>query len=164
MLAFATPAPVLADDVSITVDINVTVAPSCSIASATPSLFLGELSQPGSATLSLSFSCNSHFQFILSSRNGGLKHHARMAVPPPFVSLVPYAVSYSIGTSRGILSGSCSSGSMTLGVSSCTGASNPDAAAINQAVSLSLTWGLQGQYPIAGHYRDTLTFSVSAGL
>ena len=164
VLASAAPVPALAQDASLTVDVNVAVAPSCSITSATPSLDLGELSKPGSASLSFSFSCNSHFQFILSSRHGGLRHYTRTPVSPPFVSLVPYAVSYSIGTSSGLLSGACSSSSMAQGASGCKGASNRDATAINQGVTLSLSWGLSGQYPVAGTYADTLTFSVSGGL
>ncbi len=163
-LVSAAPVRVLAWDDSFTLDVHVAVAPSCSIRSATPSLDLGELSRPGSAMVSLGFSCNSHFQFVLSSRHGGLKHHTRTAVPPPFVSLVPYAVSYAIGTSRGLLSGACSSASMAQGALICKGASSPDAAAINQTVTLSLSWGLSGQYPVAGAYSDTLSFSVSAGL
>lgn len=164
LLASAAPIPALAQDASFTVDIKVAVAPSCSITSTTPSLDLGELAKPGSATLSFGFSCNSHFQFALSSRQGGLRHHAGKPVPPPFVSLVPYAVSYSIGTSKGIVTGACSSSTMVQGASNCTGASSPDATAINQGVTLSLSWGLSGEYPVAGAYTDTLNFKVSAGL
>ena len=164
LVASASPGPALAQDASLTVDINVAVAPSCSITAATPAIYLGELSTGGAATLSFGFSCNSHFQFVLSSRHGGLRHQTWRPVPPPFVSLVPYAVSYSIGTSNGLLAGGCSSSTMLMGASNCTGASSPDASAINQGVTLSLSWGLSGQYPVAGIYTDTLNFSVSAGL
>jgi hypothetical protein len=153
-----------AQDSPLVVDVNVAVAPSCSITSATPSINLGELSKPGSAALSFGFSCNSHFQFVLSSRHGGLKNHTWTPVLPPFVSLVPYNVSYTIGTSSGDLVGACSSGHMVQGASACSGASSPDATAINQRASISFSWALSGQYPVAGYYHDTLNFSVSAGL
>ena len=164
LVVSAAPVPALAQDASLTIDVNVAVAPSCSITAATPAVYLGELSTAGSATLSFGFSCNSYFQFVLSSRHGGLRHHMWQPVPPPFVSLVPYAVSYSIGTSSGLLAGACSSSTMVLGASSCSGASSPDASAINQGVTLSLSWQLSGQYPVAGTYSDVLNFSVSAGL
>ena len=164
LLASAAPVPVLAQDASLAVDVNVAVAPSCSITAAAPAIYLGELTTPGSAMLSFAFSCNSYFQFVLSSRHGGVRHYTWQPVPLPFVSLVPYTVSYAIGTSSGILAGVCSSSSMARGASGCNGASSPDATAINQGVTLSLSWGLSGQYPVAGAYSDTLNFRVSAGL
>ena len=164
LAALAAPVPALAQDASLTVDVNVAVAPSCSITAATPAIYLGELSTPGSALLSFSFSCNSSFQFVLSSRHGGLRHYTWQPVASPFVSLVPYTVSYSIGTSSGILAGACSSSSMVQGVSRCGGASSPAASAINQIVTLSFSWGLSGQYPVAGIYSDTLNLRMSAGL
>lgn len=163
-LALAMPVFAFADDLPLVVDVNVAVAPSCSITNATPSINLGELSKPGSATLTIGFSCNSHFQFILSSRYGGLKHHTWTSVLPPFVSLVPYVVSYTLGTSDGVLVGACSSGNMVQGASACSGASSPDATAINQSVTISFSWALSGQYPVVGSYYDRLNFNVSAGL
>jgi len=163
-LALAMPVFAFAQDSPLVVDVNVAVAPSCSITSATPSINLGELSKPGSATLSFGFSCNSHFQFVLSSRHGGLKHHTWTSVLPPFVSLVPYIVSYTIGTSSSVLVGACSSGNMVQGASVCSGPSSPDATAINQEVTIGFSWALSGQYPVAGYYPDTLNFSVSSGL
>ena len=161
LVVSAAPVRPSAQDASVTVDVNVAVAPSCSITATTPAIYLGELSTAGSATLSFGFSCNSYFQFVLSSRHGGLRHYTWQPVPPPFVSLVPYAVSYSIGTSGGLLAGGCSSSTMLLGASRCAGASSPEASAINQGVTLTLSWGLSGQYPVAGTYTDTLNFRVS---
>ena len=141
-LALAMPGLAFAQDASLTLDVNVAVIPSCSITSTAPGIYLGELSKPGQATLSIQFSCNTHFRFALSSEQGGLRHYTQMPVNPPFVSLVPYVVSYTIGTGSGFLVGACSSSNMAQGASSCSGAPSPDATAINQSVTL----GFPGDY------------------
>jgi hypothetical protein len=163
-LTLVMPSVAYTQDASLVVDVNVAVAPSCSITPTARSVDLGELSRPGAVTLSVGFSCNSYFQFVLSSTHRGLKHFSWMPVRPPFVSLVPYAVSYTVGTSGGLLVGQCSSNKMVLGASTCRGASSPDATAIDQTATLVLSWGLTGQYPVAGVYHDTLNINVSAGL
>lgn len=154
-----------AQDTVTTIDVTTTIAPSCTISNTTSSLFLGELSRPGSATLSFAFSCNSNFSFVFSSQLGGLAHiFSRRQVAAPFVSLVPYNLSYSIGTDTGPIVGTCLSSTMVGGASTCLGASSPGAAATNQNVTLGFSWNLVNQYPIAGFYTDTLTFNINAGL
>ena len=147
-----------------TLDVSTAIAPACTISHTNQGLNFGELSQPGSATLSIAFSCNSNFSFAFSSRHGGLVTHTRVAVPSPFVSLVPYSLSYNIGTDHGFLVDVCLSSNMIGQASTCQGASALGAAAINQTVTLSFSWNLAGRYPVAGYYHDTLTFSVNAGL
>lgn len=154
----------LAQQQTATFDVSTTIAPACRISYTNSSLNFGELSQPGSANLSIPFSCNSNFSFVFSSRHGGLVTHTWTPVPSPFVSLVPYNLSYNIGTDQGFLVDTCSSSNMVGQASTCRGASTLGAAAINRTVTLSFSWNLVGRYPIAGNYRDTLTFSVNAGL
>lgn len=154
-----------ADDSTVSMTATTTVAPSCTISTATSFLFLGELSRPGSATLSFAFSCNSNFRFVFSSQKGGLAHlFFTPQVSAPFVSLVPYTLSYNVGTDTGPIVGTCLSSTMVGAKSTCLGASSSDTAATNQNVTLSFSWNLVNQYPIAGFYADTLTFNVNAGL
>jgi hypothetical protein len=147
-----------------TLEVKKAIAPICTITNTNWILNLGELSRPGSATVSFAFSCNTHFSFVFSSKHGGLVTYMRVPVVSPFVSLVPYNLSYSIGTDQGFLVDVCSSSNMAGQASTCQGASASDAAAISQAVTLKFSWNLADRYPVAGHYHDTLTFRVNAGL
>ena len=154
----------IAQQQTTTLAVSTAIAPTCAISNTNWILYFGELSRPGSATASFAFSCNSNFRFVFSSRHGGLVTYHIASVPSAFVYIVPYSLSYSIGTDQGFLVDVCSSSNMVGQASTCQGASASGAAAVNQTITLGFSWNLSGQYPVAGYYHDTLTFSVSAGL
>jgi hypothetical protein len=155
--------PAFAQD-SVTISVDTTVAPSCIISHPNGTLSFGELSKPGSVTANIFFSCNTNFRFRFSSRHGGLREIMQTKVVLPFVSLVPFTLSYKIGTGSGLLVDQCSSSNMIGLATTCSGASASDTAAIDQTASIGFSWDLGNRYPVAGFYYDVVTFHVDAGL
>lgn len=153
-----------ADDTNVTIAVRTAVAPRCAIQSQTQIVNLGELSHPGTVSLSFNFFCNSHFRLSISSQMGGLAQTAGLSASPPFVSLVPYRLNYRVGTSKGQLVDTCLSSNMIGASSSCKGASDPDAAAFDQTITLDFYWALSGQYPISGLYQDTVQLRMGPAL
>ena len=83
----------------------------------------GEISMAGSATVSLLVSCNAPFRFAFISLNGGLAQTAGVKVKPPFLSLLPYSLTYRLPTSAGFLIDTCSSSNMSATGGACAGRS-----------------------------------------
>jgi hypothetical protein len=155
--------PAFAQD-SITISVDTTVMPTCAISNPNGFLFLGELSKPGSVAANFFFSCNTNFRFRFSSRHGGLQEIMQTKVALPFVSLVPFTLTYKIGTGSGLLVDQCSSSNMIGLATTCSGASASDTAAIHQTASIGFSWDLRDRIPLAGFYHDVVTFHVDAGL
>jgi hypothetical protein len=162
LIALATPA--FADDTTVSIEMSAAVAPRCQIKNPVSILDFGEISRSSAASLSISFFCNTNFRFIFSSLKGGLVHTSALVVSPPFVSQVPYRMGYKIGTSRGTLVDTCLSGNMIGLSSSCRGASDPNAVALDETISLEFSWTSMGQHPIAGKYQDTLQLRIGPTL
>jgi hypothetical protein len=148
----------------VTIDVSVFVPPRCTISSPNAIVNLGEISKAGSKSLSFGFSCNTGFHFSFSSMKGGLAHASHQAVAAPFVSLVPYRLSYKIGTSKGFLIDACDSSNTLVLPGSCAGASSSDAAAIDQTININFSWNLNEQIPLAGCYQDTLQLKLAPAL
>ncbi len=161
---FALAGGAFADDSVVTIDVSLTVAPRCTILSPNSIVNFGEISKPGSTSLSFGFSCNTNFGFSFSSMKGGLAHASGLVAAAPFLSLVPYRLSYRIGTSKGFLIDACLSSNMIALSGTCAGASSLDATAIDQAVTVDFSWTPNGQFPLAGSYQDTLQFRIAPGL
>jgi hypothetical protein len=120
---------------------------------------LGQLSQKGTASVSFSLSCNADFHFALSSQNGGLAQQGQAR--PPFIALVPYAVSINLGTKRISDLDRCHSSNMTGPFPSCSGSASANIAGPSaQNASLQFLWDFSGSVPLSGSYRDTLVLTV----
>ncbi len=149
----------LAQD-SVSINLSAALARSCAISNGVTTVNLGELSKPGSASISVGFSCNTTFSYSFTSLNGALSRGARFSASPFFTALVPYTLSYQIGTDKGYLIDACLSKNMLEGASTCSGSSVPNAAAIEQNITIRVSWDLIGQYPEAGAYRDILSLRI----
>lgn len=154
----------LAEDTAVTIDVGLTVPPRCTILSPNPIVNFGEISKPGSKSLSFAFSCNTNFRFSFSSLKGGLAHASGLVPAAPFLSLVPYRLSYKIGAGKGFLIDACLSSTMLALTGSCAGASILDAAAIDQTITIDFSWNPNGQLPLAGSYQDAVQFRIAPGL
>ncbi len=149
-----------ADDQSVSITVAVRLPPKCVLNNPRPSLDLGQLSQKGTASVSFFLSCNTDFHFALSSKNGGLAQQGPQP-RPPFISLIPYAVSLNLGARRISDLDRCYSGNMTGQFPSCSGLANANIAAPSaQNASLQFSWDYSGTVPLAGSFRDTLVLTV----
>jgi hypothetical protein len=164
VVLIALAAPAFADDTTVSIEVSAAVAPRCEIKNPSSTLDFGEISRPGAVALSFSFFCNTNFRFIFSSLKGGLVHTSALVVSPPFVSQIPYRMGYKIGTSKGTLADTCLSGNMIGLSSSCRGASDLNAAALDETISIQFSWTSLGRYPIAGSYQDTLQLRIGPTL
>ncbi len=152
-----------ADDQSVSITVAVRVPPKCVLNNPTPSLDLGQLSQKGTASVFFSLSCSTDFHFALSSQNGGLAQQGPRP-RPPFISLIPYAVSLNLGARRISDLDRCYSGSMAGQFPSCSGLASANIAAPSaQNASLQFSWDYSGTVPLAGSFRDTLVLTVGPG-
>ncbi|MGC1585907.1 MAG: hypothetical protein WA791_09410 [Rhodomicrobium sp.] len=139
------------------------VLPACTIQNAHPMIEFGEISMAGSATVSLLVSCNAPFRFALTSLNGGLAQTAGVKVKPPFLSLLPYSLTYRLPTSAGFLIDTCSSSNMSATGGACAGRSVDGTLSVSQVATIGFSWDPHGLVPAAGAYRDILLLTVSAG-
>lgn len=139
------------------------VLPACTIQNAHPAIEFGEISAAGSATASLLVSCNAPFRFAFTSLNGGLAQTAGVKVKPPFLSLLPYSLTYRLPTNAGYLIDTCPSSNMSAASAACSGRSPVDTLGAGQVATIGFSWDPHGLVPAAGAYRDILLFTVSAG-
>jgi hypothetical protein len=152
-----------ADDRSVSLIFSGLLPPKCVLVNPNSTVDLGLLNQRGTASVSFTLSCNADFHFSLVSESGGLIQQGEKA-HPPFISLIPYSVSLNLGPNRISDPRNCVSGKMVDLRPVCSGKAganitNPAA----QNASLSFSWNLAGNVPLAGVYRDTLVLTVGPG-
>ena len=137
-----------------------TLPAKCELSNSNTVLDLGLLGSKGTKSVAFTLSCNASFHFALTSQSGGLAQRVSRA-RPPFVSLIPYAVSLNLGQTRISDPGGCQSASMTGTRPSCAGNADANIAyPAAQNASLSVSWDPLGTIPLAGSYSDTLVLRV----
>jgi hypothetical protein len=152
----------VADDHAVSVTFVGQLPPKCVLNNTNSVVELGQLSPRGSASAAFTLSCNADFHFKLRSQSGGLVQQGATTQPkPPFIALIPYAVSLSLGQQPISDGKRCQSRTMTEQHLSCFGAAHANVAdPSGQNASLSVSWDFSGAIPLAGSYRDTLVLTV----
>ena len=152
-----------AHDQSVSITFTGRLPAKCVLNNPNPTVDLGQLSPKGTASVSFSLSCNADYHFSLSSQNGGLTQLGAQA-RPPFIALVPYAVSFHLGGQRISDQERCRSSTMTGPFPSCAGLARANVADLSsQNASLKFSWDFSGSVPLSGSYRDTLLLTVGPG-
>lgn len=134
---------------------------SCAVSSAAATVDLGSVVNSGSRNLSLGITCNTPFQYSLTSANGGLRHAGSVTRVGAFADLLPYRVKVTVPTDAGGAAFSCDSANMTAGASRCGPADSGSGITLGRMASLSLSWQAPQQPLIAGSFEDALTISFS---
>jgi hypothetical protein len=148
----------------VTITVQTVVPPACTVSNTAPVVDLGDITRKGSASVRVGFSCNSRFAFSLSSQNGAVTLNRTTTANPPFLTSLPYSLSYQLETDTKILVDTCYSGNMKEAASICGGVSNANASAFQKNITLGFSWDSGDQFPIAGTYQDVLFLRISPEL
>ncbi|MBT3072167.1 hypothetical protein KKP04_15035 [Rhodomicrobium sp. Az07] len=148
----------------VTITVQTTVPPSCIVSSTTPVVDLGDITRKGSASVRVGFSCNSRFGFSVSSQNGAVTLNRSITANPPFLTSLPYSLSYQVETDTSALVDTCYSSNMKDGASTCKGVSHANGSALQRNITLGFSWDSGDQFPIAGTYQDVLFLRIAPEL
>ena len=155
--------PVYAED-AVSVSVQGSISPSCSISAPQPQLTIADLSHPGSAKLPLAMSCNAPFKYRMQSANGALRPDGVVAPVKNFLSAVPYQTRLMVTTLSGPSLDMCSSGNMTASSPLCGTRRFYEMIPQNAQGSLEISWDLDGSPLLAGAYHDTITITIAPTL
>ena len=155
--------PVYAED-AVSVSVQGSISPSCSISAPQPQLTIADLTHPGSAKLPLAMSCNAPFKYRMQSANGALRPDGVAAPVKNVLSAVPYQTKLMVTTLSGPSLDMCSSGNMTASSPLCGTRRFYEIIPQNAQGSLEISWDLAGSPLLAGVYHDTITITVAPTL
>lgn len=162
-ILIAAPSACRASDTA-TIGMHGVIKPECVVTATSSSVDLGDLTIDGTQTITFQVFCNSPFAYEIASQYGGLKSVVHTSAPRRFTIFVPYTVSIRIPTTGGGIADTCSSVHILKRSRHCRLTNSGNHISAEGPTTLTISWSASRDTPLAGTYRDVLTFSVAPRL
>ncbi len=145
---------------TVTMNVRLKVAASCSIAAPSTTVAFGDITKPGSMSGPITMGCNTRYRYTLTSKNGALTLDGKLKSPSPFATAMPYTLGFKSAVQSMIALAACQSSNIAAADLGCSGVlpgvANPQAS----IVTLGFTWTPSPMPLIAGSYSDVVTLTV----
>jgi hypothetical protein len=145
----------------VTVDLQGEIKAECSLTVSSNTFDLGSVSETGVRTIPFRLRCNAPYSYEIRSQNGGLRNAQVQTLSRGFKALIPYTAITRIPTNTADIADTCFSTDLTPPVL-CKMSDSGDGISIDRDATLSISWQMDDEVPLAGTYRDVITLSFHA--